>query len=166
MRVQKTDNTSFKSFRVDAKGKKSLSKFVEATSDEARPDVEKMLIDFKAKMDEYANILDSSPQTKGIDILLTETASDASHWEDVPTLYLKKENSYLSESLILNNFSSSPYDKKTHPFKLDIPTIQKRSEFIVESSKKWFYDNLARVSKSSEVETKSTPMEIVKNIFG
>lgn len=166
MRIQNVDNTSFKAFRVNNEGKKALSKFLEATSSEARPEAEKLLLELKTRMDGYASTLDSNPNTRGLDILLTTSSSDGTNWENVPALCITRSMKRVSETLELNNLSSHPYDPKTHPYQLNLDTIQKRSGFIFESTTKWFNDILERFTKDAGKKAELTPSEIVKNIFG
>lgn len=152
MRLEKSKSISFKSFKVDDKGKSFLNYLTRETSKDAIPVVNDMFAKFKTNMDEYAYTLDFCSKTKGIDILFTERASNATDWESVPALILKREDKEISEPLYLFKLTPYPYKGAIGFPKLDISKVKARSAFLLAESKKWFNKNLRAILDYKEVK--------------
>lgn len=151
MRVQKSNNISFQSFRIDDKGQGFFNYLIRETSKEAVSSTMYMLARFKSNMNQYAYTLDFCPKTKGIDILFTERASNATDWESVPALILKREDKEISDPLYLFDLPPYPYKGAVGFSKLNISAVKKRSIFLIAKSKKWFNKNLKAILSTPEV---------------
>lgn len=152
MRVEKNNIVSFQSFRVDDKGQSFFNYLIRETSKEAVSSAMYMLAKFKSNMNEYAYTLDFCPKTKGIDILFTERASNATDWESVPALILKREDKEISEPLYLFDLPPYPYKGAVGFPKLNISDIKNRSAILITRTREWFNRNLKTILSTPEVK--------------
>lgn len=172
MQVEKTNNISFQSFGVDAKGRQALNRLACGTPYEAMSAMTKMLTDFKTQMDEFVTILDKSPKTKGVDIVLTshdaivaEHSADKICWANVPMLMLKKGNKVMFKTESANLWGLHFDNEATSGEKLDIANIQHHSRRLILESQEWFDKNLKKIIGTPGIKQESKN-EILKNIFG
>lgn len=167
MQVQKTDNTSFKQFRYDLKGKVALTTLVAGTKKEAKQGLEIMLKSFKNRGDEFAKILDSSPKTQGIDIVISQEADDATGWKDIPTILMKKGNSQVegTNRLYLDELLPK-FSERAIPEMLDFSDFPPRSMDLANKFENWFVKNYANLTQPKIVEKETPASEFIKRIFG
>lgn len=159
MRVEKSNNVSFQSFKVDDKGKRVLKRLGKETMEDAMPKFKELLIDFKNQMDVFAQSLEENGKTKGTDLILTETVSDATRWAGAPALIFKKNKKVVSAPLYLDNFMT-----RNDGISLNEEGIINKFNLTNDYIKEWFNKNFKELT--AEKPKKITPQEIVNGIFG
>lgn len=160
MQVQRTNNISFKDFRVDVKGKKALSNLLEGATEEAKPEVIKFFQNLRLQMNENAGTLFKNKKARGTDIVLTTMATDATGWQDVPALIFKKKNRKTSEPILLTELVPPRMPQRF--FYDDITKIAKST---LERTDKWFHTSFQNILFETPKEQKLNKT-IIDEIFG
>lgn len=167
MRISKVnDNVSFQAVKVDAKAKKAMISLIDATSDEAVPCVKNLLQGFKERLVFFDNILQSDELTKGMDVVLTETADEATNWGDTAVLILKNGKNKQSRNLYLYNLRTFPYDKELQSPKFGDEAINNKFKLMFDEANRWFDESLTKIREASLLKKEESPKDFINNLFG
>jgi len=184
--IQKQNNVSFKSFKVDATGKpylkNALPGVVGSNQNFASKEPLDILAAFKKKMDALAKTLNKDAKTKGLDIVLTEDIDkEFDKYEKYPALTLQKKGQKVGDSLYLSELKNptekdGDYDEtgvfRPKNIALKILTVDfSKHEFdsIVKKASDWLKKTTPKISEPKLQKTKAAPKTLddaIKNIFG
>lgn len=167
MRIQKIDDTSFKQFRCDSKGRRALVKLVSETDEAAIDTLGIMLTEFKKQGDGFANALDRGEKTEGIDLVVTQYAGEETSWNDYPSIIFKKGKSQVEGTTrfiideLMSNVSENAISKKLTSADLRLRSFELAAKF-----QSWFVENHIKLVKSTPAEKETPASEFIKGIFG